>query len=95
MGHHKDLWINNGPVCSDTDGDDGIFGQGSGIYHTKEMDINRTTTIDDGKEGGCIGDKFFTTSTPSLRYHTGKNVHSDPDNINTDIHIYIYILSIL
>ena len=57
------------------------------------MDTNRTTTtIDDGKGGGYIGDKFFNTSTPSLRYYnTGKNVYVDPDNINTDIHAYIQI----
>ena len=55
------------------------------------MDINRTTTtIDVGKGGGYTGDKFFHTSTPSLRYNTGKNVNVDPDNINTDIHTYIH-----
>ena len=42
--------------------------EGSGIYHSKEVDINRTTTIDVGKGGGYIGDKFSNTSTPSLRY---------------------------
>ena len=65
--------------------------EGSGIYHSKEVDTNRTTTIDVGKGGGYIGDKFFHTSTPSLRYNTGKNVNVDPDNINTDIHAYIQI----
>ena len=55
------------------------------------MDTNRTTTIDVGKGGGYIGDKFFHTSTPSLRYYnTGKNVNVDPDNINTDMHTYIH-----
>jgi len=66
------------------------------IIPRKEVDTNRTTTIDVGKGGGYIGDKFFHTSTPSLRYNTGKNTNVDSDSINTDIHTkYINTLFIL
>ena len=89
--------MKNGPVGSDTDVAMMVFlDEGSGIYHSKEVDTNRTTTIDVGKGGGYIGDKFFNTSTPSLRYKTGKNINVDPDSINTDIHTkYINTLFIL
>jgi len=38
------------------------------------------------RKKGCIGHKFFPT--PLLRSNTGRNIHIDPDNIDTDIEIY-------
>ncbi|OEU06806.1 hypothetical protein FRACYDRAFT_253015 [Fragilariopsis cylindrus CCMP1102] len=63
-----DFRMKNGPVDSDTVLMAMIvfLDEGSGIYHSKEVDTNRTTTIDVGKGGGYIGDKFFHTSTPII-----------------------------
>ena len=38
------------------------------------------------RKKGCIGHKFFPT--PLLRSNTGRNIHIDPDNFDTDIEIY-------